>query len=244
VNLTDTQYLQSIWAALRRIEDNMALPPAPLELPAPQVTVTAPDLTDIVTAVQSLHGTGPTPEDIARAIADVLAPARSDDGGEALRAVAEGLKLLDHRLQGMGRQAYGGGAVSFSPAGLNQLAGAVSGLTDAQLRASRVPVDVEIDQPLTDTQLRASALPVSLVNQLGAWSYRTGASGTVNVASGERVIGIAAHATVAGSITVAGGASIPIPAGTQMQFSPLGNISGPIAIVMTGTDSYLVEILI
>lgn len=35
-------------------------------------------------------------------------------------------------------------------------------LTDAQLRASRVPVDVEIDQPLTDAQLRTS--PVTVTN--------------------------------------------------------------------------------
>lgn len=108
-NLTERQWLQSVWQILRRIEDNLALPPAPLELPA--ITVEPPDLTAIVTAVTSLNGTAPTADDIARAIADVLAPGR-DDSGEALQAVAKGLEMLDHRLQGMGKQAYGGGSVS------------------------------------------------------------------------------------------------------------------------------------
>lgn len=112
-NLTERDLLLSAWQALRRIEQAIA---ARNELPAPQVTVTPPDLTDIVTAVQGLGGTpGPSADDIARAIADVIAPARPDDGGEALRQVAEGLKLLDHRLQGFGKQAYGGGSVSLSP---------------------------------------------------------------------------------------------------------------------------------
>jgi hypothetical protein len=201
--LTSAQWLQSIWAALRRIEDNLALPPAPLELPA--VTVAPPDLTDIVTAVQSLGGTpGPTADDIARAIADVFAPARPDDAGEALRAVAKGLEMLDHRLQGLGKQAYGGGSVTLLP---NQTVG-VTG------------------QP----------------NLTGTWGYHAGVSGTVVVAAGERVVGIAAHATDAGSMTIDGGDSVPVPAGTGVVFTPQGNLVAP-TIVFTGTDSYVVETL-
>lgn len=107
-SLTERDLLLSAWQTLRRIESTMAARPE-----VPTVNVEPPDLTDIVTAVQGIRGTsGPTADDIARAIADVLAPARTDDDGDALRQVAEGLKMLDHRLQGMGRQAYGGGSVS------------------------------------------------------------------------------------------------------------------------------------
>lgn len=113
MELTEAQLLQSIWMALRRIEDNLSLPPAPLELPP--ITVPAPDLTDIVTAVTNLNGTGPTADEIARAIADVLAPQRVDTGAEALGEVARALEKLDFRLKGIGKQAYGGGAVSLSP---------------------------------------------------------------------------------------------------------------------------------
>lgn len=77
----------------------------------------------------------------------------------------------------------------------------------------------------------------------GAWSYYAGASGTVNVASGERVVGIAAHATTSGSMTIAGGSSVPLPANSGIQFSPQGNLVGPVAVVFTGTDSYAVEVL-
>lgn len=134
-DLTDVQLLTSIWAALRRIEDNMALPPAPLELPAPQVHVAPPDLADIVTAVTSLKP-GPTAEEIARAIADVVGPpaAATSDGSDALGQVARALENLDFRLKGMGVQAYGGGSVHLEPADI----AAISGLTDAQLRAAAV----------------------------------------------------------------------------------------------------------
>lgn len=111
--LTTAQWLQSIWASLGRIETNLALPPAPLELPAPIVRVDAPDLTDIVTAVTSLRQQAGADE-IARALADVLSPRTDDGAGDALRAVADGLKMLDHRLQGFGKQAYGGGSVSLA----------------------------------------------------------------------------------------------------------------------------------
>jgi len=119
MELTTDQWLQSVWMALRRIEDNLALPPAPLELPP--VRVEPPDLSAIVTAVQSLNGTGPTAEDIARAIKDVLAPQAQPTGSEALGEVAEALKNLDFRLKGMGTQAYGGGSVSLTPQAMTAL---------------------------------------------------------------------------------------------------------------------------
>lgn len=127
MELTEPQLLQSIWMALRRIEDNLALPPAPLELP--EFHVDPPDLTAIVTAVSSLNGTGPSAEDIASAIRDVLTPQPADPGAAvALGEIARALEKLDFRMQGLGKQAYGGGSVSFSDAGMRQLIEALDGL--------------------------------------------------------------------------------------------------------------------
>src|SRR5262245_16582430 len=110
--LTAEQILMSIWSALRRIETNLALPPAPLELPP--ITVAPPDLAEVVTAVTGLKP-GPTAEEIAAAIAGVLNPSDPQpDGNAALQAVAAALEKLDFRLKGMGTQAYGGGAVTLA----------------------------------------------------------------------------------------------------------------------------------
>jgi hypothetical protein len=76
----------------------------------------------------------------------------------------------------------------------------------------------------------------------GTWAYYAGVSGTVNVAAGQRVIGIAAHSTLGGSMTINGGASIPIPANVGISFSPQGNLVAP-TIVFTSTDSYAVEVV-
>lgn len=83
---------------------------------------------------------------------------------------------------------------------------------------------------------------VGLPNQAGTWSYYAGASGTVNVSSSERVLGIATHALTAGSFTIDGGDSIPVPANTGIAIQPLGNLVGP-TIVFSGTDSYFVEVV-
>jgi hypothetical protein len=74
----------------------------------------------------------------------------------------------------------------------------------------------------------------------GTWDYRAGASGTVNVPAGGRVLGIAAHSAGGGSMTINGGASIPIPANVGIAFTPQGNLVAP-TLVFTSTDSYAVE---
>jgi hypothetical protein len=151
--LTDNDYLKSIWVALKRIEEALVLlvPSEPLALPAPIVRVDAPDLTDIVTAVQGLGGSqGPSASDIAEAIANVLRPPDSPPGSEeALAEVASAIKDLNFRLQGLGKQAYGGGSVSLTPADI----AAISGLTNDQLRAAAVPVSGtfwQTTQPVKD----------------------------------------------------------------------------------------------
>lgn len=206
MELAEVDYLKSIWAALRRIEDNMALPPAPLELPAPHVTVNAPDLTDLTQTLLGLQP-GPTALELARAIADVLPPSVAKDGAPSIEmydAIVRALERLDFRLQAPPSQGYIGGSV-------NLQAGQTVGITN-------------------------------LPNLTGAWSYYAGASGTVNVTAGQRVLGIAAHATTAGSLTINGGASAPIPAGSGIQITPQGNLVAP-TLVFTGTDSYFCEVL-
>lgn len=76
----------------------------------------------------------------------------------------------------------------------------------------------------------------------GTWSYYAGTSGTVNVAAGRRVIGIAAHATSAGSLTINGGETIPLPAGASIAIAPQGNLVAP-TVILVGTDSYFIETL-
>lgn len=132
--LTAEQLLQSIWAALRRIETNLALPPAPLELPAPSVHIDPPDLSEIVTAVTSLNGTGPTALEIAEAIREVLVPSAVPEPSVNAEMV-EAMKEVAWRLKGVGAQAYGGGAVTFAPGAADQFATAIGrGTTDYETR--------------------------------------------------------------------------------------------------------------
>lgn len=74
----------------------------------------------------------------------------------------------------------------------------------------------------------------------GVWDYHAGADGTVNVPSPQRVIGIAAHATTAGSFTINAGDSVPVPANSSIEVNPNGNLVAP-TVIFTGTDSYFIE---
>lgn len=83
-------------------------------------------------------------------------------------------------------------------------------------------------------------LAAKVPDEEGTWDYRSGVSGSVTIPTGGRVIGIAAHATTAGSFTINGGNSIPVPANVGVDVAPRGNLTAP-TLVFTGTDSYLVE---
>jgi hypothetical protein len=80
---------------------------------------------------------------------------------------------------------------------------------------------------------------------VGTPGYAAGAAGTVVVPVGAVVIAIIAHATSAGSFTLFGGASVPVPAGSQISLDfkhALFQSQGAGgSIVFTGTDSYLVH---
>lgn len=108
--LTDNELLRSIWAALRRIEEGIG---QPLIVPAPVVEAPPPDLSDIVNAVMSLNGTGPSADEIARAIAESLRfPTPEPD--ESLEKVALALEKVSNQLKGIGNQQFGGGGGSVS----------------------------------------------------------------------------------------------------------------------------------
>lgn len=128
-----TDQLMAILAAIEALREAvMAMPPpvvnlpAPAEIPAPVIHVDPPDLADVVNAVVGIQP-GATAAEIAAALADVVAPVQtSEDTAAPLRQVAEALEKLDFRLKGMGTQAYGGGSVNFSPAGMTQLTEALA----------------------------------------------------------------------------------------------------------------------
>lgn len=84
---------------------------------------------------------------------------------------------------------------------------------------------------------------VTINRQPGVFSYDSGTSGTVNVGSGKRVIAIAAHCTTAGSMTINGGSSIPIPANVSINIDIQGTLVAP-TLVFTGTDTFFIEELI
>lgn len=124
--------------------------------------------------------------------------------------------------------------------------GGGGGLTDTQLRASVVPVSLPGAVAL-DAGTLAALETISVANfpadlETGTWSYYGGSVGTVAVSAGQRVIGIAAHATTAGSMSINGGASVPIPANSSLDWEPHGNLVAP-SITFTGTDSYVVEVV-
>lgn len=82
---------------------------------------------------------------------------------------------------------------------------------------------------------------------IGTPGYAAGAAGTVTLPPNAVIIAIVAHATSAGTLTIFGGASIPIPASSQFAidfkhalFQAYG--SGASAqLVFTATDSYFVH---
>lgn len=74
----------------------------------------------------------------------------------------------------------------------------------------------------------------------GAWDYLGGANGNINIPAGRRVIGIAAHSSAGGSLSINGGAAVPIPPNVGLAIQPVGNLVAP-SISFIGTDSFFVE---
>lgn len=165
--------LEQIYQAILELRAALAGLPAPVvnipdfpSLPTPVVHVEPPDLSAIVTAVTGLKP-GADAEDIARAIAGVIAPNQpaSESGAEALSSVAAALEKLDFRLKGLGTQAYGGGSVSLLP---NQQVG-ISNWADMP----EVEVTASTSGTGTSANVASSATSVTL---LAANAARKGAT--------------------------------------------------------------------
>jgi hypothetical protein len=79
---------------------------------------------------------------------------------------------------------------------------------------------------------------------MAGFAYDAAASGTISIPAGMFCKTISAHATSAGSMTIGGGASIPLPAGvlfTEDFNASRELLPGPCAIVFTGTDACYVS---
>lgn len=168
-------------------------------LPVPVVHVAPQDLTDIVTAVSSLHGpTGPSASDIAAAVREALAPSLEREEPETARKMLEALERLDFRMKGQGMSGVGGTVATISsisdvvrtspePGYVWPVSGTVatSGLTDAELRAAAVPVSLATapTTPVTGTfwQTTQPVSAATLPLPTGAAQNTTLTDGSVRV---------------------------------------------------------------
>lgn len=107
---------------------------------------------------------------------------------------------------------------------------------------SNFPATTAVTQSTSPWVISGAVTETNVDKNFGTWAYYAGTNGTVAVTSGQRVLGIGTHATTAGSFTINGGTSIPIPAGVSVNIEPLANLVAP-TIVFTGTDSYFIEVV-
>jgi hypothetical protein len=122
---------------------------------------------------------------------------------------------------------------------LSSGSGSGTGLTDAELRASAVPVS----GPLTDAQLRASAVPVSAASlplPTGASTEATLAALNAKVtAVNTGAVVLAAGAAAIGSVSVTGSVTVTGPlTDTQLRATAVpisGNLGGKIALIKDTT---------
>ena len=115
--------------------------------------------------------------------------------------------------------------------------------TQATLEAVRVLLaaeDFASEAKLEAVRVLLAAGFANIPDETGTWSYRAGVSGSVTVPAGGRVIGIAAHAATAGSFSINGGDSIPVPANVGADLAPRAALIAP-TVVFSGTDAYVLE---
>lgn len=148
---------------------------------------------------------------------------------------------------------------------VNANTGLAQPLTDTQLRATAVPVTVSnfpATQAVSGTvtanlgTLNGAAtaanqttgnnslasLDAKTPDESGTWGYNAGTAGTLTVAANKRILAITATSQplVAGSMTINGGQTVTIPAGTTITISPKANLTAP-TLVFTSTAAYFVE---
>lgn len=105
-------------------------------------------------------------------------------------------------------------------------------------------VDVKAN-PSGALTVDASGSSVSISGQTGTWGYVAGVSGTPTLPANSKVLKISctASSSTAGSLTINGGSSIPVPVSKQQIFEPKGNLVSP-TVVFTTTDSYFIEYVV
>lgn len=96
----------------------------------------------------------------------------------------------------------------------------------------------------TTTNTTLASLDNKTPDESGTWGYNAGTSGTLTVAANKRILAITATAgaLTAASMTINGGQTITIPAGTSITITPRANLTAP-TLVFTSTASYFVEFI-
>lgn len=166
--LTQEQWLRSIWTALTRMEELLSQPrleAIPVEYPPPPEVDYDRLTASIVGMLSQLHPQGPTATEIADAIRLIWPADPTEElpqqGARALEEVAQALRNLDHRLKGMGTQAYGGGAVHIDEASLARISGPVSHTTNVYAVAASTSV-----QTIGDAD--AGRVAMTILNEPGS----------------------------------------------------------------------------
>ena len=102
---------------------------------------------------------------------------------------------------------------------------------------------LQLEQAASASLTNVGSIDTKTPNRNGTWGYYAGVSGTAQLAAGERVLGIAAHSSGSGAtVSISGGANIPVPTGVGLCLNPEGTLQGA-RIIFTGTDSYFVEVV-
>lgn len=95
--------------------------------------------------------------------------------------------------------------------------------------------------PLTDAQLRATPVPITASD--GAFAYAAGtAAGTVDVPTAARLkrVSVVAGASVGATVTIGGGATITIPAGQSFDEQIAGAAVGADVVIGGTVQAYYV----
>ena len=85
-------------------------------------------------------------------------------------------------------------------------------------------------------------------NQTGTWGYASGATGTVSLSGGKRVLQMTAIAQGSpGALTINGGDSISLPydptdkVSSSIEIKPVGNLVDPTIVFSGGVNAYFIE---
>lgn len=123
-------------------------------------------------------------------------------------------------------------------------AGDVSTANPVPVSAASLPLPAGAATSANQSTANASLASIDgkTPDEFGAWGYNAGTAGTLNVAANKRVLAITATSPslTAASMTINGGQTVTIPAGSSITVTPRANLVAP-TIVFSGTGAYFVE---